>query len=95
MLTAWSCLVPVFTGVVGALWPALGETPTLAYLGAVPVMLGIFCVSFARTRELNAAPKPAPLALSSTTITIGDSLLTPESRTSDNGADAPIYFTPR
>ena len=40
---------------VGFLWPALGERPSVAYLGALPVTLGVFCVSAAREREKRAA----------------------------------------
>ena len=61
-LTAWTCLVPVLTGLVGALWPALGEKPSLAYLGALPVMAGVICVSVAREREKRALMSVAAAA---------------------------------
>lgn len=45
-LTVWMCLVPIFTAIVGVSW--LGEKPGYSYLGAVPVMIGVYLVTVAR-----------------------------------------------
>jgi len=50
-LTAWSCLTPILTGFVGAAVPMFHESLTWAYLGAVPVIIGVSLVTVARERE--------------------------------------------
>jgi threonine/homoserine efflux transporter RhtA len=47
-LTVWMCLVPVLTAIVGVMWSGLGEKPSLSYLGALPVMIGVYMVTVAR-----------------------------------------------
>lgn len=53
-LCVWSCLVPIFTGLVGALSPessGFHENLTWAYLGGVPVIVGVFMVTRAKEKE--------------------------------------------
>jgi len=54
-LTAWSCLTPILTGFVGAVVPAFHENLSWAYLGSVPVLIGVYLVTLAREREKAAA----------------------------------------
>merc|ERR1711865_1228336 len=58
-LTAWSCGTPIITGVVGAAVPAFHEPLTWAYLGAIPVSIGVFLVSWSRERDNALAKKVA------------------------------------
>jgi drug/metabolite transporter (DMT)-like permease len=53
-LCIWSCLVPIFTGIVGAATPrssSFHEPLTLAYLGALPVIVGVFLVTKAKQTD--------------------------------------------
>ena len=53
-LCAWSCLVPLFTGIIGAITPAYSpfhEPLTLAYLGAAPVIVGVILVTKAKEHD--------------------------------------------
>lgn len=53
-LCVWSCLVPIFTGLIGALSPessGFHEKLTVAYLGAVPVIAGVMLVTKAKEKD--------------------------------------------
>ena len=53
-LCVWSCLVPLFTGIIGAITPASStfhEPLTLAYLGAAPVIVGVILVTKAKEHD--------------------------------------------
>lgn len=53
-LCVWSCLVPIFTGLIGALSPessGFHEQLTVAYLGAVPVIVGVMLVTKAKEKD--------------------------------------------
>lgn len=53
-LCVWSCLVPIFTGLIGAASPessGFHEPLTLAYLGAAPVIAGVMLVTMAKEKD--------------------------------------------